>query len=502
MAISTTCPGCKALFELPDDLAGESVRCEKCGEIFEVPALEALDVPEEAELVSDAAEPEVADAVPEPAPVSEKTPSPSPAPPPERQASVVGTLLLLLLFIASVLGVGGAAAIWIATHLGPSLPPYVPPKPFVNVNVGNDVIIDPRPDNPRIGHWMVPDPLAFLPDGRIAVNGQTNLLGGMDHGKWSQTGPYQLCRVSLKAGTTYNFHVSGFGFAPRLRIVDGEMVLADREGQAPFNRVMVSLRPNRTGDFVVWVTTQQRVVAGYALNIAPENPGVPLQVDLTAQASFTDNRWLLIFDPLDPAQFQFGPYREYEVKLKPNQDYVISHSMADPVLMVNDQAVGVIHPVRDKGVAELTIRTRNDDKVRIRVTSNQYLLGNYTLRITPNRPAVHTILALLDDRDYTDMKAFAASDPPYANQGVHKVYLFTLDEGKKYRFDFLLGAPRASLTLFDPDNRQVEESVNQRNPTIAHRANQTGTYQLIVAAPLTNQRVDYTLRITADLPPR
>lgn len=38
MSISTRCPGCASLFKLPSDLAGKRVRCEKCKQMFDVPA--------------------------------------------------------------------------------------------------------------------------------------------------------------------------------------------------------------------------------------------------------------------------------------------------------------------------------------------------------------------------------------------------------------------------------------------------------------------------------
>jgi predicted Zn finger-like uncharacterized protein len=39
MAITTLCPGCRALFRLPDDLAGKQVKCQKCGERFVIPGV-------------------------------------------------------------------------------------------------------------------------------------------------------------------------------------------------------------------------------------------------------------------------------------------------------------------------------------------------------------------------------------------------------------------------------------------------------------------------------
>ncbi len=40
MPIKTSCPQCQASFELPDRLAGKTVRCQKCQATFKVPELE------------------------------------------------------------------------------------------------------------------------------------------------------------------------------------------------------------------------------------------------------------------------------------------------------------------------------------------------------------------------------------------------------------------------------------------------------------------------------
>src|ERR1051326_7425623 len=37
MLIATTCPQCKALFRLADDMAGKTVKCQKCQQMFVVP---------------------------------------------------------------------------------------------------------------------------------------------------------------------------------------------------------------------------------------------------------------------------------------------------------------------------------------------------------------------------------------------------------------------------------------------------------------------------------
>src|SRR5258708_6345240 len=37
MSIATTCPNCKALFRLDNELAGKKVKCQKCQHLFVVP---------------------------------------------------------------------------------------------------------------------------------------------------------------------------------------------------------------------------------------------------------------------------------------------------------------------------------------------------------------------------------------------------------------------------------------------------------------------------------
>src|SRR5437588_9272041 len=63
MPIPTSCPACKTPYKIPDNLAGKKVRCAKCQQAFDVPALPPPPPPEE-ELVSvELVEPSTAAAV-------------------------------------------------------------------------------------------------------------------------------------------------------------------------------------------------------------------------------------------------------------------------------------------------------------------------------------------------------------------------------------------------------------------------------------------------------
>jgi predicted Zn finger-like uncharacterized protein len=147
MPITTSCPGCKSLFRLPEDLAGQEVRCQKCAQLFVVPmpitgATDPSVVAPEAPPAAppSTAPPEEAPSAAAQAPQTpaedvvmttlaapnEGKPKPPPVPktfvPPERPASVVGALVLLLLFLMAIFGTGAFATIWIVTHLSPPLP--------------------------------------------------------------------------------------------------------------------------------------------------------------------------------------------------------------------------------------------------------------------------------------------------------------------------------------------------------------------------------------------
>src|SRR5260370_20643166 len=150
MPITTSCPGCKSLFRLPDDLAGQEVRCQKCAHVFVVPM--PITGATEPSVVAPEAPPEAAppDVAPSAAAQAHKTPAEDgvmttlaapneekPKPPPvpqtfvprERPASVVGALVLLLLVFMAMFGTGAFATIWIVTHLSPPLPATSGPPP-------------------------------------------------------------------------------------------------------------------------------------------------------------------------------------------------------------------------------------------------------------------------------------------------------------------------------------------------------------------------------------
>jgi predicted Zn finger-like uncharacterized protein len=149
MAITTTCPGCKAIFRLPDELAGQSVRCQKCERMFVVPlptvgqgmpmpsAAEAeapVEIVEESLPLQEASASEPVAVAPMPTlvePIIEKKLSEELVP--ERPPSRLWIAAAVGLFLFAFSATGAFAAIWVAKHLAP--PPrivLVPPLKETN----------------------------------------------------------------------------------------------------------------------------------------------------------------------------------------------------------------------------------------------------------------------------------------------------------------------------------------------------------------------------------
>ncbi len=131
MPISATCPECQSLFDLPDDLAGQEVRCQKCEQLFTVPE-PAAEVAEPTTV-----EPEQTAEAPESDAAPVKTAEKAAVKPKNRLAPKEGwagtlvSLALLLMFSMSVCGIGTFAGVWIATHLSPpARGVVVPPLPL------------------------------------------------------------------------------------------------------------------------------------------------------------------------------------------------------------------------------------------------------------------------------------------------------------------------------------------------------------------------------------
>jgi hypothetical protein len=424
----------------------------------------------------------------------------------ERPASVLGALALLLLFFLGMLGTGAAATIWIVTHLSPPLPITSGPPLDAGRN-GNQIFDFGNGKDWEKGEKRQeasPQQINFGFDNKAIVNGVTDQAPFIDHGKWNQDGPYRLYRVRLQEATTYNFWVGANQFEPRLRVFDGQELVAERSGQAPHDRLMVSYKPKRAGDHLLWITTRERVVGHFRLIVTPESRGKSVPVDLTLQPGYTGDHALRMEDPLDPRVNSFGPYRDYEVKFDADREYTISvtSAMFRPVLRIDDnkpeapQNPGPFPPAQIKH----SFRPALNGKHRVRVTSEQFGTGVYALKIEPKPIAVQRIIAALDDNDsFAEQRELTPSDPNRAGRGSYKEYLLgNLEKGRKYRIEMSLGDTPTALLLLDPEKIEVKSVAGQKNASLVFVAVRDGTYCVRVFAPLPKNRAAFTLRITTE----
>jgi predicted Zn finger-like uncharacterized protein len=414
MPITMTCPGCKALFRLPDELAGEQVRCQKCARLFVVPPLasgspeepvaaaeaRAAETPVLATLVPDSPEDDVVVTLAEEQPTTTaKAPPGAKQPlPPERTASILAAIGLLILFLVGILASGTFAVVWVATHLAPPLPvsarpslPHLKNQDFgFDGNKKDDLVfrdIDHFNKNfKRDGLPVVAQGIELRFDGRAIVLGRTDDVAGIDHGKWNNDGPYHLYRVRLQKGTTCDFDVRATGFVPRLQIYDGALKVADRWGTFPADRVTLSYRPNRTGDYLLWMTTKERVAGDFVLTIGPEQKAAPamqsILVALDEAGNLEDQRAFAVGDPNLPGR---GVSKAYLLRLEEGKKYRIEMLLGDAPTSValfdgNEKPLANVVGKKDATVIHEVNRT---DTYRVQVSAPQANDGaKYTLRIS------------------------------------------------------------------------------------------------------------------------
>jgi hypothetical protein len=527
MSITTTCSGCKSLFRLPENLAGKKVRCQKCREMFLVPGPRAEEppapIPEASQPVGNASTPEPVSEAPapptvatEPAvastaaaePIADATLAPvEPAPPrkplpPERAPSVLVSLALLVLFFLGLAGIGVFSGIWVATKIRPAIHvSAVPPLRLGEPVAGIDKLKDFNQFLPANVEFVVPGA-----DGVVLVGGRLDDIFGIKHGKWNQEGPYKLYQMSLNQGTTYHFWVDGFGMRPRLRIVDGDKIVAEEVQPAPNNRIILAFQPKRTGDYLIWITAENRAFAQFGMTVAPVKAPSAIQLASKFEQAIDRAVTLKVDLPLDTTGRQFGPYQDFAVQLTPGREYTVTLESAEfkPVLRLDDNKP-MVHPPPDKFPRRVaaTIRAANDGRLRIRVSSEQFGMGMGRLKIEPTTapppgPAqAQRVLAALDDKGaYQDERAFSTTDAVVPGRGFMKEYLIGLERGKRYRVESSHETVFLSLVVYDPQNLQAAADMARKDASIVITANATGTYRIHVMGPMSKNRTPYTLRVT------
>ena len=389
MSITTSCPGCKSLFRLPEELAGKQVRCQKCAELFEVPHLvapEATPIPLALPVAPPAEVIEATLAEPAQTTVVQPPPLPNPAPP-----SVGWAIVGLLLFLLSLLGTGGFATLWVATHLAPPLRVSAAPAPKDGLAF-NDRRFDFKKDEqffPNDVHDL------NMPDfnEKLAVPGEADTIPlalGFDGKARVQdaNGAPRWYRLHLEQGQTYHFVITSRGVLPSLRLVHDQVVVAEGHPRGA-GVLFVAYRANRTGAHLLQLTAVDGLEAVVVMNVARVTPGPAIPVDLSKQTSYTTDDALRIEDPLDPTRPDFGPHRDYVVSLLEGQDYQIKLSSTTyrPLMRIYDETRmpnGLLTErlILQAKMIDFTYRAQFTGRYRIRVSSEAHATGPYRLQIT------------------------------------------------------------------------------------------------------------------------
>jgi predicted Zn finger-like uncharacterized protein len=396
MPITTSCPGCNALFRLPETLAGKQVRCQKCGHQFLVPlVLTAGEMPpakQPAPVVAEKPpEPVQASAPPVPEPEEElleaklvepkeqAKPAPVAPLPPESPPSVLWLTAALIFFVLAMLATGGAAGMWVSTHLeSPARAMIV--APFHGVNKNKDF---------GFGKEKVLQAMEALPEDLFHDDGKTHIQVRLQFpngvgGRFGNDGPFRLYRLHLKEGTMYNVLVAAENAQPKLQIYDGDLLVAKAVAQFPANRVMLGYRATRTGEHLIFISTQNGDAVNITLKTAPEVRAPEQRVEFDAAGSATFNHALRIEDALDPNDKEFGPYREYVVRLEEGKAYQLRVRLVPfmPILRISDGVrTDEIFGDDQTKIIDHTYRAARTGDHRIRITSENAAIGPYTLDI-------------------------------------------------------------------------------------------------------------------------
>ena len=311
MPITATCPGCKALFRLPEDLAGKQVRCQKCAQMFTVPmVLTGLSAPaiaapapmlppavaeeapipaaayappppkEEVILAPVAPEDEVVMATLAEPSVDNKPPLPNKPVRPEPIVSLARTMALLALFLVAVFGTGIFASIWIATHLSPPLPitaagPLHLKGDFRFDNrKGNRVFMDKERDRDLGFKDKLPKPnpitiiVQFDADGKFEDERALTF-----NDPRNADGPFKTYHVELEAGQVYVFDMRSDAFTPRMELFDANDNRIQTSVAKAGNHSQMTHKAAKTGSYRIQAVANRGERGPYTLNIEQQaNP--------------------------------------------------------------------------------------------------------------------------------------------------------------------------------------------------------------------------------------
>ncbi len=323
MPITTNCPNCAALFRLAEEMAGKTVKCQKCAHIFTVPNPdEPPTVPRRRDVeTNDAAASHPMDPagiVPPPPPKMPKTDPDDadekrgPKPPPLNQGATrppikgrrrdepasSGSGMMIVIFLVlgfgllSCFGCAGVAGYWVYSE---SQQPRFKPGPVAFKDKDKKFVFDdkfdgkrddmkPRPDDFKDG--VKDKQVEPLPPGNVAIAikpGRTHVSESVliEKDPVNQFGRrYREYTVQLVAGQEYQFDMQSNQIDAHLYLYDDKnMLLAENDDFFGLDS-HIRFRANRTGSYRIEAASHRGLQTGpYRLMVGRVEGGQPPNFD-------------------------------------------------------------------------------------------------------------------------------------------------------------------------------------------------------------------------------
>ena len=529
MPIATKCPKCKALFRLADDLAGQRVRCENCGQLFAVPTpksasrpapasqppatapvaapapaaptppislslddpLPALPAPAEAINV-EPAKPEVVEAIvvgppaaaeeifdatvveepAEPARKSGRKPPPinepeiSDRPVRRKRAADLPRHSTAGATALALLGVLLLGALIVAVYSGIWF--------VFGLGDANKVILPP----PMVNQKPLP-PMEVEPGKRLLLeNGKAVVTDNVP------AGGELVYSVFVQQNQRFNLLVAG-PFMPNVRVQDGNRTIASRrrDARASLLRAATHRQPHDSHC--------QSAVRRWKRHaeLRPASNMFPMQISLAFNPNFQTERTLQLEDPVSE-DFAYGPSHQYLLtNLKPGEKYQIKAASTAflPVLRLQNGGALIQELYAPPDPECVYTAAPGMGALSIHVVSQGNAFGKYTLQVTrlteQEKPGPRNVAFDAVGLYHRDER-LADDDPLDANLGRVKTYLIAMEKGLGYNIEMKSGQIDAHLSLFDPQGALVakdDDSGGDYNARILFDPKASGQYRLLAA---------------------
>ncbi|MBI1833121.1 MAG: hypothetical protein HYR84_16900, partial [Planctomycetes bacterium] len=278
MAIATKCPKCQALYRLDDEMAGETVRCQSCQGIFEVP--KAVAPPPSTDFAPAEIEEEPVAAAIDDGPDESRKASPA-APSIKRPSSAGGEVSVgMTVALVLVIGVGLVSCLgcfvgvgwWYLSLQGNEVPVVAAEKKAPDKlddagakakepgKKGGGKGLGPPPPPPPPPIAKAKDMLiVFQPDGSFRAESALVANDGLN-GMFKR---YKGYRSVLEQGATYQIDMISDEFDAYLFLVDGAGIVVAKDDNSGGNRnAQIVFTSTRNGSFSIEATSANGIDLG------------------------------------------------------------------------------------------------------------------------------------------------------------------------------------------------------------------------------------------------